>query len=112
MQPLRLIGYWSTPSFEIWLELDLDTLLAEGHTVDELRRHWELDPERQWPDVAEFVDPTWDPRERRMVADYLARGQRTPWMYMGLSTCRFCGASNGSLEFTDGVYLWPEGLSH
>ena len=27
-------------------------------------------------------------------------------------TCRICGAQNGSLELTDGVFLWPEGLAH
>ena len=31
---------------------------------------------------------------------------------MGLSDCRLCGRVNGSAEFTDGVYLWPEGLAH
>lgn len=31
---------------------------------------------------------------------------------MGLSECRFCGEHVGSLEFTDGVYVWPEGLAH
>jgi hypothetical protein len=31
---------------------------------------------------------------------------------MGLSPCRFCGKHNGSLEYTDHVYIWPEGLAH
>jgi hypothetical protein len=31
---------------------------------------------------------------------------------MGYSECRLCGARNGSLELTDGVYVWPDGLSH
>jgi len=31
---------------------------------------------------------------------------------MGISPCRLCGIKNGSLEFTDGTYLWPEGLVH
>ncbi len=31
---------------------------------------------------------------------------------MGFSGCRLCGEVNGSAEFTDGVYLWPEGLAH
>ena len=30
----------------------------------------------------------------------------------GLSTCRLCGKANGSQEFSDGHYLWPEGLGH
>lgn len=31
---------------------------------------------------------------------------------MGVSTCRMCGTPNGAGEFTDGVYVWPEGLAH
>jgi hypothetical protein len=31
---------------------------------------------------------------------------------MGQSSCRFCGADNGALEYSDGVYQWPEGLAH
>jgi len=31
---------------------------------------------------------------------------------MGLSPCRICGRNNGSLEYTDGTYLWPQGLAH
>jgi hypothetical protein len=31
---------------------------------------------------------------------------------MGRSKCRLCGKPNGSGEFTDGTYAWPEGLAH
>jgi hypothetical protein len=31
----------------------------------------------------------------------------------GWSSCRFCGAANGSVELTDGEhFVWPEGLAH
>jgi hypothetical protein len=30
----------------------------------------------------------------------------------GLSPCRLCGQLNGSAEYTDGTYVWPEGLAH
>ena len=30
----------------------------------------------------------------------------------GFSTCRICGEPNGSKEYTDGTFLWPEGLAH
>jgi len=30
---------------------------------------------------------------------------------MGFSACCFCGQNNGDLDFTDGVYLWPQGLA-
>jgi hypothetical protein len=32
--------------------------------------------------------------------------------YKGLSRCRFCNELNGSTEFSDGVYIWPQGLVH
>ncbi|MFF7456750.1 hypothetical protein [Kitasatospora sp. NPDC008115] len=31
---------------------------------------------------------------------------------MGVSRCRLCSRANGSRDFTDGRYLWPEGLAH
>lgn len=64
-----------------------------------------------WPDPREFVDPTWDRDERDEVYQYLLQGTVVR-AYMGNSTCRFCGERVGSLEFTDRVYAWPEGLAH
>lgn len=48
------------------------------------------------------------------VAEYLDRG-RVHEQYRGISWCRVCGdhsAHMGSADLTDGVWLWPEGLSH
>jgi hypothetical protein len=74
--------------------------------------YWRSDDAPQWPDPVEFVDDTWDRIDRSSVAEYLKRGSLSPVLQAGYSTCRFCGAANGSTELTDGVYLWPEGLSH
>lgn len=82
MVALRLIGYWRS----------------------------EIESTR-WPDVRDFVDAGWPAVTRQAVADYLARG-RTLEQYRGLSPCRFCGRHNGSKEFTDETYCWPEGLAH
>lgn len=79
---LRLIGYWAS---------------AQASTP--------------WPVPHEFVDRSWDPDERHIVAAYLRTGI-VARMYMGFSPCRMCGCDNGSLEFTDGVYVWPEGFAH
>lgn len=64
-----------------------------------------------WPTVEDFVDPTWNTEERELVADYLQSGL-VARRYMGYSACRFCGRNNGCLEFTDGRFVWPEGLAH
>lgn len=64
-----------------------------------------------WPRPERFVDPTWDADDRDMVADYLARGHVVR-AYMGYSICRLCGERNGTLELTDGTFVWPDGLRH
>jgi hypothetical protein len=52
---------------------------------------------------------------RTRVADYLDSGELND-VFLGLSWCRFrCGISHeqiGSAELTDGLWGWPEGLSH
>ena len=64
-----------------------------------------------WPDVRDFVDPSWDNAERRAVLDWLRAGESFLHMW-GYSRCRFCDILNGTRELTDGVYVWPEGLAH
>jgi hypothetical protein len=81
-EPLILIGYWA------------------GGSGNE-----------RWPDVREFVDEDWADEDRIQVGLYLGNGL-VARAWMGYSTCRFCGASNGDLDLTDGVYLWPQGLAH
>ncbi|WP_028708117.1 hypothetical protein [Propionicicella superfundia] len=57
------------------------------------------------------VDTAWDEDERHATWFYFASGTlfRT---YMGYSPCRICGRDNGAAEYTDGTYVWPEGLAH
>ncbi|WP_232216185.1 hypothetical protein [Promicromonospora sukumoe] len=64
-----------------------------------------------WPEPRDFVDPDWDEDERDEVHFYLSTGT-VRVAFMGLSECRLCGERVGSLEYTDGVYVWPEGLAH
>jgi hypothetical protein len=73
--------------------------------------YWRDDDEHDWPDARDFVDESWDARERERVASYLKSGT-VPWIEAGYSRCRLCGKLNGLAEFTDGVFVWPEGLSH
>ena len=83
MAQLSLIGYWR----------------ADGDSTSDL------------PDPHEWVDTEWDEGERDATWFYFATGTlfRT---YMGYSPCRFCGIDNGAVEYTDGTYVWPEGLAH
>ena len=67
------------------------------------------------PDPRVLVEPSWDPNLRNNVLGYLRQG----WIRSlspGYSYCRFeCGIPDsrmGSRTFTDGVWVWPEGLSH
>lgn len=74
--------------------------------------YWRSDRDPQYPHPSAFVDPNWDEDERAFVVHYLRRGM-TARAYMGYSPCRMCDKqNNGSLQVTDGVYTWPEGLAH
>lgn len=66
----------------------------------------EREPALPSPEVVE-----WHPDLRELVVDFLKAGEvRHRWR--GFSTCRICGASNGTTCLTDGVFMWPEGLAH
>jgi hypothetical protein len=65
-----------------------------------------------YPDVRTFVDPNWDTRERLKVTRYLEDPRFRGASYRGWSDCRICGKENGSADYTDGVFVWPEGFSH
>ena len=73
--------------------------------------YWRGEGAEGWPDPVDFVDAGWDQDDRDEVADYLGRGFVVR-ACMGYSPCRLCGKDNGSLELSDGTYVWPEGLAH
>lgn len=73
--------------------------------------YWAGDVSDPWPDVQSFVDTSWDEEERERVISHLRRGLLAR-AYLGFSICRLCGKRNGSIEVTDGTYIWPEGLAH
>lgn len=68
------------------------------------------------PHPSSLVDSTWDARERAVVAAYVSRGGMVESWELGFSWCRFvCGAppaALGSVSFTDGTFVWPEGFHH
>lgn len=85
MKTLKMIGYWQEPG-----------------EIGEL------------PHPRSFIDSTWEVDLRKKIVDYLRSGIkfRGSW---GYSKCRFDDGrpdvEMGSMELTDGVYAWPEGLS-
>jgi hypothetical protein len=73
--------------------------------------YWRSTEDPEWPEPSHFIDPTHDGEEARAVASYLASGT----VYRasaGFSPCRICGKNNGAVEYTDGTFVWPEGLAH
>jgi hypothetical protein len=91
------------------------TFLSPQQVTRRLIGYWKavgLDPESErWPDPSWFVDTHWDEQERRAVSMYLKRGEGFT-AFGGPSWCRFCDSDVGSIEVTDGVFDWPEGLVH
>lgn len=100
---LKLIGYW-TPK-------------KEEPQVGGYR----------WP--GECVDPAWSAEERAKVVAYLKSNRKPFIAYAGYSWCRLCAEvrpsykernSNtledweclGSAEYTDEVFVWPQGYVH
>jgi hypothetical protein len=79
---LKLIGYWAQ---------------SEGPSL--------------YPHPKRLVRPDWHEEDRGRIAAYLRAGTVLA-AYCGFSCCRICGICNGSREFTDGDWAWPEGLAH
>ncbi len=75
--------------------------------------YWCADGDRRsdLPDPRDWVDPEWDEEERGETGAYFSTGTLFR-AFAGLSPCRICGKQNGSVEYTDGSYVWPEGLAH
>jgi hypothetical protein len=76
--------------------------------------YWHSIYESDFPDPGNFVDKEWGKEEKERILRYLKSGRSMPYTAMGVSWCRFrCGVSHlGAGEFTDGKYVWPEGLAH
>lgn len=64
-----------------------------------------------YPDPRKYIDKTKTPEQRKALAKYLENGKQVA-SFIGSSWCRFCGACMGYRAYSDGKYVWPEGLSH
>jgi hypothetical protein len=72
---------------------------------------WYSEREPWLPHPRKSVAPGWSDSQRAAVIDYLLRPEDVVY-YAGLSPCRMCDRLVGSREFTDGAWVWPEGLVH
>ena len=63
------------------------------------------------PDLPKPEAGVWDEEEKSAVVKYLKAGSEGDH-YRGWSDCRVCGCMNGSVDLTDGLYIWPQGLAH
>jgi hypothetical protein len=84
--PIKNIGFWCYP--------------GENH----------LDPH-----PADLHDPDWNPHHQSELIQYLENAP-VLFAYLGYSYCRIdCGIGPremGTRTLTDGVWAWPQGLSH
>jgi hypothetical protein len=76
---------------------------------------WRSQERPDLPHPRELVGDEHTPEERDRIACYLDAGVENA-AYLGYSRCRFsCGVPDAELgcrDLNDGVWLWPEGLSH
>jgi hypothetical protein len=77
--------------------------------------YWESSEEKNvYPHPRDLADATWEPGFKVRIVDYLRSGIRFRGSW-GYSQCRFNDGrpdeEMGSMELTDGVYAWPEGLA-
>src|SRR5436305_9788531 len=75
--------------------------------------YWKSADNRRYPKPQWLVRPGWHAGESDQIVGYLRAGN--PCLsWFGASHCRFrvCRQANGSSDFTDGEWIWPEGLAH
>jgi hypothetical protein len=82
-----------------------------GRVMLHLVGYWRNEQHPEFPDPHKMVDRNWDPEEQATLASYFATGTFLR-AGMGYSPCRICEQNNGASEYTDGVLVWPEGLTH
>lgn len=88
--------------------------MADVNTEPRLIGFWADHPcDRQglpWPECD--VWPMTLLKERFITALSKVEAKAKVSRYRGWSTCRICGAANGSQEYALGLFRWPEGYKH
>jgi hypothetical protein len=80
---------------------------------ESLIEHYPSDSEElRYPTAVSAVDESWTGPERDVVLFHVKNGTVVD-QYRGSSMCRICGIwNNGSTDYSDGSYVWPEGYGH
>jgi hypothetical protein len=75
--------------------------------------YWKSLYETEFPDPAKFEDIKWNSKEKAGIIEHLKKGKSIA-NWMGTSWCRFrCREKNmGNSCLTDGIFLFPEKLTH
>ncbi len=107
-KPLKFLGYWHSMTVQ---EDRFGVPLKTGFEFD---RYEEKFGPNALPLPHEWIDKSWDERERTQVVAYL-RAQPAWEHWRGYSWCRFDGCGDrrmGTTDRSDGTYVWPEGFAH
>lgn len=71
--------------------------------------------DRRFPNPKSLIDPAGEHPQRDKIIAYL-RGGIPQISWLGYSSCRFaCGVPDsemGTLDLSDGTWIWPQGLAH
>ncbi len=107
----------SAPKQMILPKTKIHQVANHVHKIGFWRKTEDEDSDLPWP--GDFIDEDWDSIMRRAVAHYLGRvtvssqdAVTVVGHYRGFSLCRLCGKANGSQDYSDGQYYWPQGFSH
>jgi hypothetical protein len=77
--------------------------------------YWQSDKEPEFPHPRQLVGARLPEALRENLCAYLASGKEF-MAWLGHSHCRFrCGIADSAMgcrDLTDGVWVWPEGLTH
>jgi hypothetical protein len=76
--------------------------------------YWRVrDAEAHLPRLADFIDPTWQPEDKKRLIDYLRGAPLALATCAGFVKCLLCSRQ---LELgshrSDGTWLWPDDLAH
>lgn len=108
----RCVGYWASRQGHPYPERPQDNGMPLPDPRDLV--YW------QWPWAEAVAESLEAPFRLREGHDYgrLGEPDRRVIAYRGYSGCRLCDPHedhyrhNGTREFDDGTYVWPEGLAH